>query len=115
MKNKQEISKIKRNNARIFPIYKMLSWDLICFYSIEFLFYTITKNVTASQVLIINACFIISKILMQIPAVAITDLLGKRKSIIIGNLLSSVYLVVLILAPGFFRSNYSRYYLCFGI
>ena len=100
MKNKQERAKIKRNNAQLFPIYKMFSWDVICFYSIEFLFYTITKGVTASQVLIINACFIISRIIMQIPAVAITDISGKRNSIIIGNILSSIYLIVLIFAPG---------------
>lgn len=100
MKNKQEINKIKRNNAKLFPIYKMFSWDLICFYSIEFLFYTITKGITPSQVLIASAFYIISKIIMQIPAVAITDILGKRNSIIIGNILAVIYVLILIFAPG---------------
>lgn len=47
MKNRNEIRKIKRNNAKLYPIYKMFSWDLLFFYSIQFLFYTITKKVTA--------------------------------------------------------------------
>ena len=59
MGNKREINERKRNNARLYPIYKMLSWDLLCFYSIEFLFYTKTKGVTASEVLIINAFYML--------------------------------------------------------
>ena len=100
MGNKREISKRKRKNARLYPIYKMFSWDLLCFYSIEFLFYTKTKGVTASQVLIINAFYVLFKILMQVPAVTIVDMLGRRKGIIIGNILLAIYLVVLIIAPG---------------
>lgn len=100
MGNKREISEKKRKNARLYPVYKMFSWDLICFYAIEFLFYTVTKKITASEVLIINAFYIMFRLLMQIPAVAITDILGKRKGIIIGNLLVILYLVILINAPG---------------
>lgn len=100
MSNKRQISENKRRNARIYPLYKMFSWDLICFYSIEFLFYTITKGITASEVLIINAFYILFKLVMQIPAVTIADILGKRKGIIIGNVLVMIYLTVLIFAPG---------------
>lgn len=91
---------IRRNNAKLYPIYKMFSWDLLCFYSIEFLFYTMTKGVTASEVLIATAFYILAKIVMQIPAVTINDILGRRKGIIIGNCLILLYLIVLILAPG---------------
>lgn len=78
----------------------MFSWDLLFFYSIEFLFYTITKNLTASEVLIINGFYLLFRIIMQIPAVAITDFLGKRKSIIIGNVFLIIYMLILICFPG---------------
>lgn len=78
----------------------MFSWDLLFFYSIEFLFYTITKNLTASEVLIINGFYLLFRIIMQIPAVAITDFLGKRKSIIIGNIFLIIYMLILICFPG---------------
>lgn len=78
----------------------MFSWDLLFFYSIEFLFYTITKNLTASEVLIINGFYLLFRIIMQIPAVAITDFLGKRKSIIIGNVFLIIYVLILICFPG---------------
>lgn len=100
MENKREINKIKRKNAKLYPIYKMFSWDLLFFYSIEFLFYTITKKLTASEILIINGFYLLFRIIMQIPAVAITDLLGKRKSIILGNMLLIVYMLILLCFPG---------------
>ena len=100
MKSKKELSNIRRKNAIIYPVYKMFSWDLLFFYSIEFLFYTITKKITASEILIINGFYLIFRIIMQIPAVAITDFLGKRKSIILGNCLVVIYILILLLFPG---------------
>lgn len=100
MKNRREINKIRRTNAKLYPIYKMFSWDLLFFYSIEFLFYTITKKVTASEVLIIEGVYLLFRMLMQIPAVAITDFLGKKKSIILGNILLIINMLALIFIPG---------------
>lgn len=99
-KDKKELAKARRQNAKLFPIYKMFSWDLLFFYSIEFLFYTITKKVTPSEVLIINGFYLLFRIIMQIPAVAITDFLGKRKSMILGNSMLIVYVLILMLGPG---------------
>ena len=100
MKDEKEIRKIRRNNAKLYPIYKMFSWDLLFFYSIEFLFYTITKKVTVSEILIINGFYILFKNIMQIPAVTITDFLGKRKGIILGNVMLIIFALSLIFIPG---------------
>lgn len=100
MEDRLKLNKIRRKNAKLYPIYKMFSWDLLFFYSIEFLFYTITKKVTASEILIINGFYLLFRIVMQIPAVALTDLLGKRKSIILGNMLLIVYMIILLCFPG---------------
>lgn len=98
--NKQEINKDRRKNAQLYPIYKMFSWDLLFFYSIEFLFYTITKGLTATEVLIVSGLYIIFKVIMYIPAVAISDIFGKRKTIILGNFLIVLQLCILIFLPG---------------
>lgn len=100
MKSRNELNKIRRKNAKLYPIYKMFSWDLLFFYSIEFLFYTITKKVTASEVLVINGIYLLCRIIIQIPAVAITDFFGRRKSIILGNIMLIIYMLVLMIVPG---------------
>lgn len=98
---KKKISKKRRQNAMLYPIYKMFSWDLLSFYSIEYLFYIMTKEITASQVLILTSFYIIFKVIFQIPSVAISDYFGKKKSIILGNGLLILYMLILIFAPDF--------------
>ena len=100
MKSRKEINKIRRKNAKLYPIYKMFSWDLLFFYSIEFLFYTMTKKITPSEVLFISGLYLIFKILCQIPAVFVTDILGKKNSIVLGNFILIIYLLTLMLVPG---------------
>ena len=97
---KQRLSKIRRNNAKLFPVYKMFSWDLLFFYSIEILFYTLTKNVSVSEILVINGFYLLFRILGQLPAVMVADFIGKKKSIILGNFLLIIYLLLLIFLPG---------------
>ena len=44
MKNtKEHIVRHRKKNVRIFPIYKMLSWDLLFYFPIIFLFLTQVK------------------------------------------------------------------------
>lgn len=95
-------NKARRENAKLYPIYKMFAWDLLCYYSIEYLFLTITKGITPSQVLVISAVYTISKVILQIPAVIISEYLGKKKSIMLGNLLVLFNIILLIFAPNFF-------------
>jgi len=91
--------KIRRKNAKLYPIYKMFSWDLICYYSVEFLFLTITKKISVSDVLFLSAFYMISKMIVQIPAVTICDFLGKKKSMVLGNFILVMHMLIFILAP----------------
>lgn len=95
-------SKARRTNAKLYPIYKIFAWDLLCYYSIEYLFLTITKGITPSQVLLVAAVYTIAKVILQIPAVIISEYLGKKKSSMLGNLLVLSSILLLIFAPNFF-------------
>ena len=48
----------------------------------------------------INGLYLLFRILGQIFAVAITDFIGKRNSIILGNILLLCYMLILLLLPG---------------
>lgn len=98
--NIKYLKRFRRRNAKLYAIYKMFSWDLLFYYSIEFLFFTIVKKLTATDILIIEGFYLAFKTLMQIPAVVITDFLGKRKSIIFGNILWIIHMIILIYMPG---------------
>lgn len=89
--------KAKKFNSKLFPIYKMFSWDLLFFYSVSFLFLTQTKGFSVSDILLADALYRIFKLIFQIPSVNIADTIGIRKSIILGNILvsSSIFIVIL--------------------
>ena len=99
-KIKTEEVKAKKQNARIYPIYKMFSWDLLFFYSIQYLFLTTTKDINASDILKVNAFYPLFIIIMQLPAAICADFLGRKKSIVIGNLFIMFYIISLMLVPG---------------
>ncbi len=99
-KTKKEETKAKRRNAKIFPIYKMLSWDLLFFYSTQYLFYTQVKGLTAGEILKVDAFYPLFIIIMQLPAAIVGDLLGRKKSIVMGNIMIVLYVLILIFLPG---------------
>jgi MFS family permease len=101
MKQSKEHRKNKKKNTKIFPIYKMLSWDLLFYYAISFLFLVQVKNIEASQVLLGETVFTIACVFLQIPAGRIVDKLGKKNSLVIANLSITAYVALLIVISNF--------------
>ena len=95
------VRKAARINTGLFPVYKMLSWDLVFFYAVSFLFLTTVKGISASYILFAEAFYTICKVILQIPCTALVDKIGNRNSLIIGNLSVSLHVLVIILSVGF--------------
>lgn len=100
MSNTKEI-RDKKLNARLYPIYKMISWDLLFYYSIIYLFLTQAKHFSASQVLLGEAFFTASCFIIQIPIGLIVDRFGKKNSLIFANICMCIFTMVLILAKSY--------------
>ena len=99
-KDKKELTKVKKQNAKLFPIYKMFSWDLLFFYSTQYLFFTTVKGLSAGEILKINAFYPLFIIIMQMPSAICADIIGRRKSIILGNLAMAIYILMLLILQG---------------
>ncbi len=99
-KNKKDLLKAKKRNAKMYAIYKMFSWDLLFFYSIQYLFLTMTKGISPGDILKIDAFYPLFTMIMQLPAIICGDILGRKRSIVIGNALVSLYVVILMMVPG---------------
>lgn len=110
----EKIIKAKKYNAKLFPIYKMFSWDLLFYYSIIFLFLTQVKGLTASDILFADAFYPLFKLILQIPCVNIVETFGKRKSIILGNLFISLSLISVILIRDISTMILSNLIMAFG-
>ena len=84
--NEKEILKAQKKNQKLYQFYKMVSWDLLFYYAIVFLFLTQTKSFSTSQYIFAEAFYPLFKIISQIPCTILVQKIGKKNSLIIGNL-----------------------------
>lgn len=98
MNNKEEKQKMRKTNMRIFPTYKKLAWDYLFFYTIDFLFLTQIKGISAADVVLKSTFYAFFIIILQIPANIIVEFLGRKNSMILGNILNCLYIVVIMLS-----------------
>ena len=96
METKEEKQKMRKRNMKLFPIYKMLSWDLLFFYTINFLFLTQVKNISAAEVVLTDSFYALFVMILQIPINIIIAFLGKKKSLVLGNFTLVVYITIVI-------------------
>lgn len=101
-------------NMKIFPIYKALAWDALFYYAIEFLFLTQMKGLSVAQILFADAFYPIFKFILEIPCDIIVDKLGKRRSLILGNLFTVGDTLFLILANNIYMIIFAWFLSAFG-
>ena len=101
MEQEKELQRKKANNLKLYPLYRTFSLDLFFYYSIIYLFLTIEKNITPVQVLQFEAFYVLFKFIVQIPCTILIRRAGKRKSLILGNLVLAIHILVIMFAPNF--------------
>ena len=73
MENK-DVQMMRKTNMRIFPAYKRIAWDYLFFYTIDFLFLTQIKGISAADVMLKSTFYAFFSIILQIPASIIVEL-----------------------------------------
>ena len=99
----QKIKKKKKNNVKIFPIYKTISWDLLFYFPIIFLFLTQVKGFTPAQVLFADSFYTLSNTFWQLPITSIVDRIGKKNCLIVGNILYSLSIFAMIFMQNYYE------------
>lgn len=112
IKNKE--NEKKRKNIKLFPIYKMLSWDLLFYYAIIFLYLVQVKGLTASQALLAEAIYNIAIMIFLFPAGKIVDKIGKKHSVIIANICICISIVILLAMNNFYHLLIAYAFMAFG-
>lgn len=111
----QEIQRMRKTNMKIFPTYKKMAWDYLFYHSIDFLFLTQIKNISAADVVLLNSIKALCGIFIQIPANVIVEFLGRKNSIILGNILNCLYMVMFIASGSLFDLFIAKFISSFAI
>lgn len=105
---------LQKNNLRLFPIYQAFSYDLLFYYVIYFLFLTQKMGLSSSEVMLGEAFYPVFKVLLQIPCVTIVDKIGKKTSIILGNLLLIINVLIVMFSYNVVLVILSNFFCAFG-
>lgn len=93
---------LENKNIKLYPIYKATSWDLLFYYTILFLFLTQAKNISPADVLLAEAFYPIFKCIFLIPTTILIEKIGKRKGLILGNLINVFAIFTFIISSNLF-------------
>lgn len=94
---------MRKRNMKLFPTYKKIAWDYIFFYTINFLFLTQVKGINPADIVLIDSFYYLFSTIAQIPATFIIEFLGRKNSIIFANVLSCLYMVLVIFSANLFN------------
>lgn len=113
----KETTKARKQNMKIYPLYRAISCDLLCFYAINFLFLTQVKYISSSDVVLKGAFYSIFMIILQIPASMIIDKIGTRKCTILANVFNSLYVILILCAKNLPMLIFAEFIsaLCFSL
>lgn len=87
--------KLEKRNLTLYSLYKMLSYDLLFYYIVSFLFFTEIKVMTASEVLFMDAFYPFFKLIFEPLLVFYIDSKSKKTCLITGNF--CIFLSILII------------------
>ena len=104
----------KNRNIKLFPFYKMLSWDLLFYYSIIFLYLTQVKKLTPPQVLLAEALYNVAIMISLIPSGKIVEKIGKKNSVVIANISVSLSIVIILIMKNFYHLIIAYAIMAFG-
>lgn len=93
----------KKRNVRTFPYYKTISWDLLFYFPIIFLFLTQIKGFSPAEVLFADSFYTLSNTFWQIPVTSVIDRIGKKNCLVIGNILYSLSILAMIFMQNYYE------------
>lgn len=101
-------------NVSIYKKYKLFSYDLLFYYAIEVLFFTIVKKFSVSDIMYLSSIYTISAFFWQLIGGNIVEKLGLKKSIISGNIFVAFSIFLYIISNTFFMYAIANFFLALG-
>lgn len=96
IQNDAEVLTNKEKNRKIITMYRILSYDLIFYYTISYLFLVNVKGLSTAQIVFGDSFYPLFKLLLQIPCTIFIQKFGKRNSLIISNIAVSIFVLLTI-------------------
>ena len=113
----KEIVNARKQNMKIYSLYRTISLDLIFYYAIEFLFLTQIKEIAPSQIVLTTSFYAIFMIILQIPASIIVDKLGTKKCTVFANIFNVIFVILIMTCGSMYQLIFAQFIsaLCYSL
>lgn len=101
MEEEKKLAKRRKLNMKLYPIYKMISTDVLFYNAVKVLFLTQVKLISNANVVFLESLYAFFKMIFTIPMTTIAAKLGKRRSIVLGNILVTLEFVTILISRNF--------------
>lgn len=108
-------AKIRKKNMKLYPIYQMFGLDFMFYYVIELLFFVQVKGLSTADVVLLQAFYAGFLIFMQFVVVIIASKITKKQSMILGNILDLMYILVIIFGTHFWIFVIAKLIVAIGV
>lgn len=112
--NKTDIRKKRRNNRNLYPIYSSVGLDYMFYYGIKVLFLSQVKGITDAQIVLATSFYSLFAIITQIPITILIHKIGKRRGLILGNLINALTMILIIICPNFGFYIFAEFFSAIG-
>lgn len=92
----EEIVKARKQNLKLYSMYRAISLDLIFYYAIEYLFLTEAKHLSPSSVVLGGAFYATFMMILQIPASIVVDRVGTKRCTVIANIFNMIFILLVL-------------------
>ena len=99
--NKTNLRRKRRNNRNLYPIYSSIGLDYMFYYGIKVLFLSQVKGITDAQIVLATSFYSLFAIVTQVPITILIHKIGKRRGLILGNLINAFSMFLVIICPSF--------------
>ncbi|MBR3163383.1 MAG: MFS transporter [Clostridia bacterium] len=101
MQSKKETG-IRKTNMKLYPIYKMIGYDLMFLYAIQILFLMQVKGCSTSEAVLLGSFFALFSVVFTIPLNVVVTKIGKKNSMILGNIFNLIYILMLMVGDAYY-------------
>lgn len=98
---KIEEAHLRKRNMKLYSLYVIFGSDLLFYYGVKILFFSQVKHLSDADIVFLSTVFALASLVSLVFANFINNKTSNRKTLIIGDIINAISMIVLIVGNGF--------------
>ena len=98
---KIEEAHLRKHNMKLYTLYVIFGSDLLFYYVVKILFFSQVKHISDADIVFLSTVFALASLVSLVFANFINNKTSNRKTLIIGDVINAISMLVLIVGNGF--------------